>query len=140
MLITVMRSSKFIRNIVGAILAAYLVTGILSPGSLHGQSLFLKIEKSFSVQNELSIVVDARPYWTSHKHLIPSEKFSGDYALSAPEPLIAAIAPERTVEIHHSFLPTSILLFPRTTFAHLLFRNLKPSFFENHFDLIGGKS
>jgi len=101
-----MRRSKFIHNIIGVILSAYLVTGILSPGSLHGQSLFLKVEKSFSVQNELSIVVDGRPYWTSHKHLIPPEKFSGDYALRTPEPLIWAIAPERTDEVFAANSPT----------------------------------
>jgi hypothetical protein len=106
-----MRNSRFIRNVVGAILGAYLVTGILSPRSLQGHALFLKLEKSFSVQNELSIVIDGRPYWTSHKHIIPSEKFSGNYALRTPEPLIGAIAPERTVEILAAFLPTSTPLF-----------------------------
>ena len=106
-----MRSSNFIRNYVGVILSAYLVTGILSPRSLSGQALFLKLEKSFSVQNELSIVLDARPYWTSHKHLVPPEQFSGDYALRTPEPLIGGIAPERTVEILPAFLPTSTRLF-----------------------------
>lgn len=106
-----MRSSRFIRNIVVAILGAYLLTGILSPRSVQGQAFFLKLEKSFSVQNELTILIDARPYWTSHKHLIPSENFSGDYALRTTEPLISAIALGRTIEIHTAFLPTSTLLY-----------------------------
>jgi hypothetical protein len=106
-----MRNSKFIRSVIGAILVAYIATGIISPRGLQGQALFLKLEKSFSVRNELSIVLDGRPYWTSHKHLIPSEKFSGDYALRTPEPLMGAITPERTVEILAAFIPTSTLLF-----------------------------
>jgi hypothetical protein len=97
---------------VGAILAAYLVTGILNPKSLHGQEFFLKLNNSLSVRNERSIGLDERPFWTSHKHLTSSEKSSGDHILRTTEPWSSVTASERFVAILAVFFPIPIPLFP----------------------------
>ena len=59
-----------------ALLAAYLITGALSPKTLLGQSLFVKLDQSLSGQDARSIVFDERPFWTSHKHLQSSERWT----------------------------------------------------------------
>ena len=111
-----MSDSKFNRRFIGAILVAYMVTGALSPRSLLGQVLFFKLDNAPSVQNERSIDLDERPYWTSHKHLTSSEQFSSDHILNIAEPWISVIAPERFVEIQVAYLPTLAPLFSSITF------------------------
>ena len=114
---------------VGAILAAYLVTGILSPKSLHGQDFFLKLNNSLSVQNERSIGFDERPFWTSHKHLISSEQFSGDHILNTAKPWISVITPEHCPsKLRQHFSRRLHISFLQTLFAHLLFHNFKTQF------------
>ncbi len=110
-----MRDSRINRFFVGTILWAYLVTGALSPRSLLGQELFIKLDSFLSVQIERSIDIDERPYWTSHKHLTSSEQFSGDHILSAAGPWIGVVAPERSVEIQPARLPGPASFVPSNT-------------------------
>ena len=123
-----MRDSRINRLFVGTILWAYLVTGALSSRSLLGQELFFKLDSSLSVQNERSIDLDERPYWTSHKHLTSPEQFSSDHILSAAEPgsalslLNSLLKSGRRIfrHLHFSFHPTP--------FAHLRVHSLNARF------------
>ncbi|MGA9407728.1 MAG: hypothetical protein WBW71_11405 [Bacteroidota bacterium] len=108
----IMRDSRFNRLAIGIILSAYLVTGALSPQSLLGQALFLKLNSFLPIQNEHSIVLDERPFWTSHKHFVQSTQSSDDYILNAADPLISAATPEWIGEIQAVCIPTPAPLFP----------------------------
>ncbi|MGA7160893.1 MAG: hypothetical protein WBZ48_07815 [Bacteroidota bacterium] len=110
-----MRYTRLHRLIVGIILSAYLVTGALSAQVHLRQTLFFKLDKSFSVHNDQSIDLDERPYWTSHKHITSSEQFSSDHILSAAEPWISVIATEQSVEIPATHLPASVPLISSNT-------------------------
>ena len=108
-----MKNSRLSRLIIGALLAAYLIPAILSPRNLLGDALIFKLNSSLSVQNDRSINIDERPYWTSHKHLTSSEQFLSDHILSIAEPLMSVITPERSLEIQTAFLPIPISLCPQ---------------------------
>jgi hypothetical protein len=108
-----MKNSRVSDFVVGIILAAYLIPAILSPRNLPGETLIFKLHSSLSVQNDRSIDLDERPYWTSHRHLNSSERFLSDHVLSIAEPLMGAITPERSVEIQAAFLPPHTSLSPQ---------------------------
>ena len=108
-----MRNSGLGRLITGAILGAYLITGILSPRGLLLQALHFKLDRSLSLRNERSNDLDERPYWTSHKHLISSEQFSGDHILNTAKPWISVITPTLYLKTQAVFLPTLAYLFPQ---------------------------
>jgi len=80
-----------------ALLATYLVTGVLSPKMLLAQSLFAKLDQSLSGQDQHSIVLDERPFWTSHKHLQSSERWSGLEAFPIPGVWSPVITAERLI-------------------------------------------
>ena len=105
-----MNNSRVNHFVVAAIIAAYLVPAILSPRNLPGQTLIFKLHSSLSVQNNRNIDSDERPYWTSHRHLISSERFLSGHMLTAAEPLMDVITDERSVPIQAAFLqiPTSL--------------------------------
>ena len=100
-----MKHSGYNRLIIALILGAYLVTGALSPRTMLSQDLFSKLGQSLSAQAQRSIVLDERPYWTSHKHLISSEQSSGDHDLSIAEPWNGHISSDRLVEVPPQFFP-----------------------------------
>jgi hypothetical protein len=108
-----MRNSGLGRLITGVILGAYLVTGILSPRGLLLQALHFKLDNSLSFRNERSNDIDERPYWTSHKHLISSEQFSGDHILNTAKPWISVITPTLSLKTQAAFLPTLAYFFPQ---------------------------
>ena len=108
-----MNNSRISHAVVGAIIAAYLVPAILSPRNLLGQSLIFELHSSLSVQNNRSVDLDERPYWTSHRHLISSERFLSDHCLTTSEPLMGVITPERSVEIQAALLPIHTSLSPQ---------------------------
>lgn len=106
-----MEHLRFNRLSVATLLAAYLVTGSLSPTTLLCQALFFKLDNSISVRDDQSIVLDERPYWTSHKHLTSPEQFSNDHILGAAEPWTSAIGSEQTLDIQAAILPSPAPLF-----------------------------
>jgi hypothetical protein len=109
-----MKNSRVSHFVVGAIIAAYLVPAILSPRNLPGQPLIFELHSSLSVQNDRSIDLDERPYWTSHRHLTSSERFLSDHILTIAEPLMGVITPERSGEIQATFLPPHTSLSPQS--------------------------
>gem|GEM_PF-5271144 len=106
-----MRHRRFNRLSVTAVLAAYLVTSVFSATSLLGQSSFFKLDNSISFRNDRSIVLDERPYWTAHKHLISSEQSSSDHILGTASPSINVIESEGTLDRHEIYLPAASHLF-----------------------------
>lgn len=106
-----MENLRFNRLHVAVLLAAYLVTGILSPTTLLCQTSFFKLNNSISARDDRSIALDERPYWTSHKHLTSLEQFSSDHILNAAEPWISATDSEQTIDLHTVFLSTPAFLF-----------------------------
>jgi len=102
------------RLIVSAILGAYLATGVLSTRSLLGQELFSKLDQSLSGQDQRSIALDDRPFWTSHKHLISPENFFDDHNLNLAEPWNGAVSSEKFAEIPPMYLPVDSPYFSAT--------------------------
>jgi hypothetical protein len=100
-----MNNSRVSHFVVGAIIAAYLVPAILSSRNLPGQALVFELHSSLLVQTVRSIDTDERPYWTSHRHLISSERFLSDHIFAAAEPLMGVVTAERSLEIQAAFLP-----------------------------------
>ena len=107
-----MNNSRVNHFVVVAIIAAYLVPAILSPRNLPGQALIFKLHSSLSVQNNRNIDSDERPYWTSHRHLISSERFLSGHILTAAERLMDLIPDEQSVPGQAAFLPLPRTLSP----------------------------
>ena len=76
-----MKANRHSGHTVAVLLAAYLITGVLSPKTLLGESLFTKLDQSLSGQSTHSIVLDERPFWTSHKHLESSDRWFEQHAV-----------------------------------------------------------
>jgi len=89
--------------IIGILLGAYMVPGILSRENLLGQILSLKLDSAPSVHADRSINLDERPYWTSHRHILASVQFFGDQILFAVEPWLSAVKLQQHREIQGSF-------------------------------------
>jgi len=89
--------------IIGILLGAYMVPGILSRENLFGQPLFFKLHSTPSVHVDRSINLDARPYWTSHRHIVSSEKVFSDQILFTIEPWLGAVKLRHRREIKGSF-------------------------------------
>jgi|SRR5208283_3039875 len=106
-----MRNFRISHIVAAVVFGAYLATGILSPSNILVRTLLHKVDHSVSIQNNHSSDPDERPYWTSHKHLISTEKSSGDHLLGTAGPWTKVITPQRLIELPIAFIPISTLLF-----------------------------
>ncbi len=84
--IGLMKTSRAARVIVWGILGAYLVPGNLDQHALFGHLPSCSLDSFSLVRIERTINRDERPCWTSHRHLILSEKFSGDHLIGESGP------------------------------------------------------